>query len=244
MKMLSPLLLAALFSLQADAKVPEGVYSMCEEVAGFSGEVLELKDGKFRYWFYSDVGTDKEPTYPLTGTYRISGTTLTLDNEQIYKRDRTFAVVNGVNVLWKSDGLKRWTDDKRIHPYAVLIHMPGKTDGSTVEARPSIKSLYTQEMIDREKKEYEERYQDRPEEVRVLLRARTRKGDPDMEAYRKEILRARAQLDPKLIVQLIGLLRHGCDDSIKAGSILTDLFQAGWLIQDPPGSSSETGEKG
>jgi hypothetical protein len=234
MKTFPLLLLAVLLSVQADAKLQEGVYSMCEEVAGYSGEVLELKDGKYRYWFYSDVGTDKEPTYPLSGAYRISGTTLTLDNDQIHKRDRSIAVVNGMDVLWRADGLKLWTDEKRIHPYAVLIRMAGMTDGSKVDARPSIKSLYTKEMLDREKKEYEERYQDRPEEVRVLLRARTKKGDPDMAAYRTEITRARVQPDPKLLVQLVGLLGHDGNDSIEAESILTDLFQQGWLIKDPP----------
>jgi hypothetical protein len=237
------LLLAVVLSLQADAKLPEGVYSLCEEVAGYSGEVLELRDGKFRYWFYSDVGTDKEPTYPLSGTYAVSGTTLTLDNKEIYKRERTIAVVNGVNVLWRSDGLKLWTDDKRIHPYSVLIHMPGKRDGSAVETRPSIKRLYTKEMLDREKKEYEERYQDRPEEVRVLLRARTKEGDPNMDTYKKEILRARAPLDPKLLAQLVGLLRHDCSDSIEAGSILKDLFQEGWLIKDPPPFMADAASK-
>jgi hypothetical protein len=234
MKTYPLLLLAVLLSLQADAKLPEGVYSMCQEVAGYSGEVLELKDGKFRYWFYSDVGTDKEPAYPLTGTYRISGTTLTLDNDQIYERERSIAVVNGVDVLWRADGLQLWTGEKRIHPYAVMIRMAGMTDGSRVDARPSIKSLYTKELLDREKKEYEERYQDRPEEVRVLLRAQTKKGDANMDSYRAEITRARVQPDPKLLAQLIGLLRHDCSDSIEAGSILTDLFQPGWLIKDPP----------
>ena len=53
---------------------PEGVYTMCRDVAGFSGETIELKGGKFRYWFYSDAGSPGGP-YPLTGTYRIAGNT-------------------------------------------------------------------------------------------------------------------------------------------------------------------------
>ena len=62
------------YSGDAPPKV-DGLYSLCAEVAGFSGETLELKDGKFRYWFYTDmhvVGA-KEIKFPLTGKFKIEG---------------------------------------------------------------------------------------------------------------------------------------------------------------------------
>jgi hypothetical protein len=233
------LLLAAALLLQdktaqAPPKLADGVYSMCDEVSGYSGEIVELKDGKFRYWFYSDVLTGREPEYPLNGDYRISGTTLILDHKQIHSKERSIAVVNGINVLWREDGLKLWEKEKRIHPYAVLLRMGGATDGSKVDARPSIKSLYTKEMVDREKKEYEERYNDLPTEVRVLLRAHTLEGDPHMDTYKKEITRARVQPDPKLLAQLVGLLGRDSSASIEAGNILEDLYTETWLIKDSP----------
>src|SRR5262245_60601952 len=45
----------------------EGTYCTAHEIAGFSGSVLELKAGKFRYWFYSDVGDGAAPKYPVSG---------------------------------------------------------------------------------------------------------------------------------------------------------------------------------
>jgi hypothetical protein len=72
-------------------KLEEGVYSMCDEVAGYSGEVVELKDGMFRYWFYSDVNNGQEPEYPLSGNYKVSGDTLT--SRARSEEDRRIVVV-------------------------------------------------------------------------------------------------------------------------------------------------------
>ena len=116
----------------------DGVYSLCEEVSGFSGEILELRNGTFRYWFYSDVVTGHEPTYPLTGSYGLSGSTLTLGHSDIYSNNRTLDVVNGVPVIWRNDGLAAWTKDRKIHAYAVLIKVDGVIEASPRLKRPSI----------------------------------------------------------------------------------------------------------
>lgn len=174
------LIVGAFLTLQADAKLPDGVYTMCAEVAGYSSETIELKNGKFRYWFRSDVNAENEPDYPLAGTYRMSGNTLILENDKSHSPKRTIAVVNGVDVLWRKDGLELWEKDRRVHPYAVLIRAPKETDGSKLDSLPSIKSLYSKEMLAREKKEYEERYNDQPAEIRVLLRAQSLEGDSDL----------------------------------------------------------------
>src|SRR5687767_9085259 len=64
------------------SKVPgvEGTYCTALEIAAFSGTVLELKEGKFRYWFYSDASGGQEPKYPVTGAYLIQDGRLTLDH--------------------------------------------------------------------------------------------------------------------------------------------------------------------
>jgi hypothetical protein len=112
--------------------------------------------------------------------------------------------------------------------------MPGLKDGSKVDDRPRLEILYTKEMKDREKKEYEERYNDVPAEARVLLRARSREGDPQMQEYKKEIAAAREQPDPKLVGQLVGLLHRNSGADIQVQSILEDLYQETWLIRPEP----------
>ena len=222
------------FACQEEPKLREGVYVLCGEVFGYANETLELKEGKFRYWFYSDVKLGDEPKYPLTGACQVKGQTLTLDSDAIHTKERTIDKINGVDVLWRKDALSLWEEKKRIHPYGVLLRVDGATDGSKNVLRPSIESIMTKEMKDRDKKEYEERFNDQPVEVRVLLRARTIEGDTNLDAYRSEIGKARIQPDPKLLSQLVGLIYEDSPISIKAENILEDLFLKTDLIEEAP----------
>lgn len=207
---------------------------MCRDVSGYSGETIELKNGRFRYWFYSDMVTGNEPTYPLSGRYTHSGGAVTLDHPKIHEPTRTIAVLNGTMVLWRKDGLDLWKSEGRIHPYAVLLRVEGDGGDPELATRPPIASIKPLKLQDQETKEYEERFNDKPQEVRVLLRARSLKGDSHMEQYRKEIARARVQPDPKLLAQLVTLLGGASYESIPAGFILQDLFEQTWLIPKPP----------
>jgi hypothetical protein len=230
----SILVLGLLLGCGENIAPPEGIYTMCREVQGFSGETIELKNGEFRYWFYSDVVTGNGPAYPLKGKYTVSGNTITLKNDKISDPDRTVAVVNGVHVLWRKDGLKLWEKEERIHAYAVLLQVDQATADPHLVERPSIACLKSAKLQDRDRKEHEERFNDQPPEVRVLLRARSERGDHQMDAYQKEITLARAQLDPKLLAQLVGLLGQGVGCKIEANAILEDLFVQTWLIKEPP----------
>jgi hypothetical protein len=89
-------------------------------------------------------------------------------------------------------------------------------------------------MKDRDRKEYEERYNDMPAEARVLLRARSRDDDPHLHEYKKEIGAAREQPDPKLVGQLVGLIHRNSAASIQGRSILEDLYQESFLIRPEP----------
>lgn len=107
----------------AKAEAVDGVYTMCSDVASFSGETIEFAKGRFRHWFYTDVivAGAKKPKYPLEGEYKVEGKKLILSNDEDYTKEWTIDTVNGHNVLWRDDGLKLWNEEKRIHPYAVLI---------------------------------------------------------------------------------------------------------------------------
>jgi hypothetical protein len=213
---------------QKPSPLREGTYQLCEEVTGYSGEKLELKDGRFKYWFYSDVRTGEEPTYPLSGTYTIEGTTLKLNHAKIWNSERTFDKINGVDVIWREDGLAHWKTSKRIHPYAVLIR---STDS---DRRPSINLLKSKEMTDRERREYEERHTDKPNEIRALLRAFTSKQDPDRTAYKKELEKARKDLNPKVPAQLVGLMGYDGALATEAKLILEEFYQGSILGDEEP----------
>lgn len=217
----------------------EGRYVTCRQVAVFSGTILELEGGRFRYWFYTDVRRigEKKPRYPLQGTYTVQADRLTLVHERDIQSEWSFDVIRGVRVLWRDDGLSLWRREKRVHPYAVLIHTgdaPAKKERWQRTARPSVKVLYDEEMIQREKREYEGRYKDQPEPVRTLLRARSLRGDADMSTYTAEVRRARSLMNPELPKQLVSLMGFKSHYSIDANSILEDLYFQTWLIKDQP----------
>lgn len=120
----------------------DGVYCTPAEIGGFSGTVLEIKGGRFRYWFYSDLRGGDEPQYPLTGEYTLQDGKLTLNNEQVYQREWFPDVLNGIPVLLRADALKVWREEKKIFDYGVLIKTEGMVNDDGDIARPSVKELY------------------------------------------------------------------------------------------------------
>ncbi len=97
----------------APATPADGVYV----TYGDHSIVLELKGGKFRYWFSSDAKiAGDELKYPLAGTYSTDGDKIVLKHEKITapQGEWTARQVDGVLTLWRSDALK--------------IHKEGKLD--------------------------------------------------------------------------------------------------------------------
>ncbi|NCC94151.1 MAG: hypothetical protein EOM10_12855 [Opitutae bacterium] len=216
----------------SDAHPENGVYVMPKEVAGYSGEIFELQDGRFRYWFYSDVKIDEDVEYPLSGAYEVRGDTIRFLHDGIYRNERTLAVVQDQTVLWRDDGLRYWQSERRIHPFAVLVRASAPPLGDPWRDRPSIKLLYDEQMVAREKREYEERFADQPEPVRTLLRDHSTRGDPDLRAYCRAVLSARRDPDPALIRQLVGLL--GGPHRIEASIILREIYWLGHIPDEDP----------
>lgn len=219
-----------------EARIAEidGVYKLCREVEGFSGEVLELDHGNYRYWFYSDVGGDVE-VFPKVGKYTRKGDVLSFEAPDNEISDRIASSLNGMAVLWTSDGLKGWQERGRIHPYAVLIRVDEQKVDEPWAGRPSIRSLYNQEMLKREEDEYQNRYNDLSEPLRSLLRADTLRGDSDLSTLKAEILKFRSNMDARVIGQLVS--RMGYDEgveSIRAENILERIYRADWLIEEHP----------
>lgn len=190
---------------QVNSKSIEGVYTMFEEVAGYSGETIELKGGRFRYWFYSDVAIAGKmgPKYPLTGTYQQTGNLIHLDYPDIYTKERTLEDINGVPVLLRDDALKDWRDEGRVGAYGVLIRVNDPIVGKKPPVRPSTSALYSKQMLEREKWEYESRYMNHPNPVRDVFRAWTPEGDPHLAKRRSCIREGRADLEPTLVRQLV-----------------------------------------
>src|SRR2546426_10299266 len=101
--------------------VQDGVYFLD---GMFQTTILELKAGRFRYWFRSDVKFGKEPTYPLTGTYTNDGGTISFNvkvttiTNSFDKTERDFFQTErwesmqyqGRVTRWTSNSLRSWKD--------------------------------------------------------------------------------------------------------------------------------------
>jgi hypothetical protein len=95
-------------------------------------------------------------------------------------------------------------------------------------------------MVQREEREYQGRHNDQPEPVRALLRARSLRGDANMDTYKAELTRVRSELNPRLVAQLVALLGYDSRNGIEARMILEDLYTKTWLVdEDPPIMQSE-----
>jgi hypothetical protein len=95
---------------------------------GYQSETLELRDGHFRYWFWTDAGA-KRGDLPLEGEYSIEGDTLTLHSDDILLgNQRIFQPLKGLDILWRPDALKLWRSEGRINTYGVLVRLPHPPD--------------------------------------------------------------------------------------------------------------------
>ncbi len=87
----------------SDAEPEDGVFVTN---TGYMMTVLELKDGRFRYWFKSDAGFRDQPKFPLAGTYSAKGNQITLTHDQVFQKHWTFRKVDGFLTLWRPDAIK------------------------------------------------------------------------------------------------------------------------------------------
>ena len=96
----------------------EGVFILANM---FSSTVLELKDGRFRYWFESDMKLPSEPQYPLAGKYSLTGDTITLNHPDIYQKQWTFRRFKGQVTLWRSGAIDFYEQKKQLDPWGILF---------------------------------------------------------------------------------------------------------------------------
>jgi hypothetical protein len=98
--------------------VEEGVYYFN---AGLSKLVLELRNGRFRYWYLTDLKIGPEPKYPVAGKYLVRGATVQLLHAELDLQDVwTFRKIDDVTTLWRPDAIKSWHEKRGFDGYGIL----------------------------------------------------------------------------------------------------------------------------
>jgi len=117
----------------------------------FMAETLELKDGRFRYWFSSDVIRRGGPKYPIKGSYNFGADELVLSSRKVIKvrqvngsSGNVFKVrqVNGRRALFWPHAVRYW-DQRQIIPGHMLLPV----DAIDSEP-PKIEAFFTEEQIE------------------------------------------------------------------------------------------------
>jgi len=115
------------------------VFKLPQE-GGFQRETLELKDGRFRYWFASDVVVPNPQKYPTEGSYEVNRDQLALSSGQTY----TVRTLHGTPTLWRPAAVDYWNRHQVIDVYGILLAVEG------IKSRePTIEPLFTKEQWDR-----------------------------------------------------------------------------------------------
>ena len=98
----------------------------------FMSETLELKDGRFRYWFSSDVIIRGGQKYPIEGNYAFKGDELALSSGKVLKVRQ----INGRRVLLWPLVVEDW-DRQQIIPGAHIL-LPVES----IDSEPPIKDYF------------------------------------------------------------------------------------------------------
>ena len=118
----STLLLATVSSFAGlpvqPSNLQEGVYAHTDP---YNKEIVELKHGRFRYWFSSDMKTNVDPSYPLSGRYDFRDGVVVLHSQEIYQPKFRFRIFKGVATLWNKMALDHWKNHPNDQQFRTLF---------------------------------------------------------------------------------------------------------------------------
>ena len=99
-----------------------GVYVSAREVAAVHLEVLELRNGKYRYWMQGDVGP-QEPI-ELAGDYLFENGRILMQGDHSPPFDRGFLSRQNAARLLRYDATEILLKEQKLHPYGTLTRVP------------------------------------------------------------------------------------------------------------------------
>ena len=87
----------------------DGYWLLSGKWMGDMGIALKIDKNRFSYWFYSDVKSDHEPTYPLSGEVEIKKNTVHLEYEgpeHLYSDQWHLVIYKNQICLWRTATIK------------------------------------------------------------------------------------------------------------------------------------------
>ena len=201
--------------------------------------VLELQGDRFKYWHFSHGRAF--PDHPLTGEFTREGEKIELKSNATSMLNKQFVatIIKGVPAIWPADELQAWKNGEYPTTVPALVRVADGPSGDALDQTtfkfPKVTPLLDKEAAakkwEEEQKKHEARYLDVPDPLRTLLRAKSKRNDGNLDAYRKLVIEQQKNPDPKLVKQLIAETGNGV--SIVVGPMtLKDLYGHGALSSD------------
>jgi len=208
-----------------------GFYTQGSDSDGafFAYEILELRDGRYNYWYFTDAIEAGAPKYPITGPYSIDGRTLKLQDhgEKILEPLRILAEVNGVRIIRNRSAQSYWDEERALSTGETLLQtkdiQDAKSEHPYPKKRESLKPLQT--AID--DPVYQGRFNDLPEPSRTLFRAYSEREDRDRVKFFSELDQFLRRPSATIYEQLLTVLSSENEfRSRRAEKILAHLLRA------------------
>src|SRR5512137_655126 len=89
-----------------------GTYALCREAFVFQHEILELRNGQFRYWGWSDIGLQ---TITAQGKYKIEGDRIVLETDAQIPKIRYRQKCYSWDVLMREDAKELWDNKQKLY---------------------------------------------------------------------------------------------------------------------------------
>ena len=119
------LVVVLIFSMLGCSKVDQaenGVYVTPREVYAFHSEVLELNNGRYRYWMLGDVGPRE--ALQSAGSYHRKNNKIVMDGDEGSPGVREILVDGADLRLLRDDASEIWNKERRLYPYGTLTRVP------------------------------------------------------------------------------------------------------------------------
>lgn len=114
--------LALSFSACRSRQKENGTYVTARDIFGLQAEVLELKDGQYRYWLRGDVGS--ESPILITGSYYRDQDRILFTGNKNLPPNRIIIQTHARTFLLRDDAEKQWKKDRTIYPFGTLFQVP------------------------------------------------------------------------------------------------------------------------
>ena len=133
------ILATTIVGARSAAPTIDGAWVLSDKWTGFMGIALVIKSNEFKYWFYSDAGSLREPKYPITGKVEFDGDVIRLrpsGDAHLYDTNWHLVVFQGEICLLADLHMRGYRDSQKLEDDRLLHKLDAFDEKKPVMNRP------------------------------------------------------------------------------------------------------------